>query len=212
MSWNTWKAVVKAMFGEPLNAAELELFRAVAERDPPRQPLREMAAVAGRGAGKDSVATVIAAVTAVNFDPRGKLRPGERAVVMLLAVDREQAKIAFNYIAALFREIPALAKLARRTTDDSIELNNGVDVEVHTNSFRSVRGRSLLCVICDECSFWRSEDSANPDREVVAAVQPGLGRIAGSMLILISSAHKRSGLLYERWKKHWPQRRRRAGR
>jgi hypothetical protein len=159
-SWNTWKAVVKAMFGESLNATELELFHAVAERDPPRQPVREMAAVAGRGAGKDSVATVIAAVMAVNYDPRGKLRPGERAVVMLLAVDREQAKIAFNYIAALFREIPALAKLVRRTTDDSIELNNGVDVEVHTNSFRSVRGRSLLCVICDECSFWRSEDSS----------------------------------------------------
>ena len=95
-SWNTWKAVVKAMFGESLNATELELFHAVAERDPPRQPVREMAAVAGRGAGKDSVATVIAAVMAVNYDPRGKLRPGERAVVMLLAVDREQAKIGFQ--------------------------------------------------------------------------------------------------------------------
>jgi hypothetical protein len=179
-SWGTWKAVIKGMFGEPLNATELALFRAVAERDPPTHSVREMAAVAGRGAGKDSVATVIAAVMAVNYDPRGKLRPGERAVVMLLAVDREQAKIAFNYIAALFREIPALAKLVVRTNDDSIVLNNGVDVEVHTNSFRSVRGRSLLAVICDEVAFWRSEDSSNPDREVVAAVQPGLGRIAAA--------------------------------
>ena len=34
-------------------------------------------------------------------------------------------------------------------------------------------------------------------------MQPGLGRIAGSMLILISSAHKRSGLLYDRWKAHY---------
>jgi len=201
-SWDTWKAVIKAMFGEPLNAADLALFRAVAERDPPVSPVREMAAIAGRGAGKDSVATVIAAVMAVNYDPR-RLRPGERAVVMLLAVDREQAKIAFNYIAALFRDISALARLARRVTDDSIELSNGVDVEVHTNSFRSVRGRSLLCVICDECSFWRDDTAANPDREVVTAVQPGLGRIAGSMLILISSAHKRSGLLYDRWKSHY---------
>jgi hypothetical protein len=48
-----------------------------------------------------------------------------------------------------------------------------------------------------------SEDSQNPDSEVVAAVQPGLGRIPGSMLILISSAHKRSGLLYDRWKAHY---------
>ena len=149
-----------------------------------------------------SIATVIAAVMAVNYDPR-RLRPGERAVIMLLAVDREQAKIAFNYLAALFREVRALAKLVRRVTDDSIELGNNVDVEVHTNSFRSVRGRSLLCVICDEVAFWRSEDSQNPDSEVVAAVQPGLGRIPGSMLILISSAHKRSGLLYDRWKAHY---------
>jgi hypothetical protein len=144
-SWDTWKAVIKAMFGEPLNTAELALFRAVAERDPPVSPVREMAAIAGRGGGKDSVAAVIAAVMAVNYDPH-RLRPGERAVVMLLAVDREQAKIAFNYIAALFREVRALAKLVRRVTDDSIELSNSVDVEVHTNSFRSVRGRSLLCV------------------------------------------------------------------
>ena len=34
-------------------------------------------------------------------------------------------------------------------------------------------------------------------------MQPGLGRIAGSMLILISSALKRSGLLYEQWKNHY---------
>jgi hypothetical protein len=122
-SWDTWKSVVKAMFGEPLNVAELARFRAVAERNPPSAPVREMAVVAGRGAGKDSVATVIAAVEAVNFNPRGKLRPGERAVVMLLAVDREQAKIALGYIAALFREIPALTKLVVRVTDDSIVLN-----------------------------------------------------------------------------------------
>jgi hypothetical protein len=125
-----------------------------------------MAAVAGCGAGKDSIATVIAAVMAVNFDPRGKLRPGERAVVMLLAVDREQAKIAFNSVSGPCAAVRCSASFV-------------------TNA---VSG---------------SEDSSNPDREVVAAVQPGLGRITGSMLILISSAHKRSGLLYERWKNHY---------
>ena len=74
-SWNTWKAVVKAMFGEPLNTTEHELFHAVAERDPPRQPVPEMAAVAGRGAGKDSVATVIAAVMAVEKFCRRERHP-----------------------------------------------------------------------------------------------------------------------------------------
>jgi hypothetical protein len=35
---------------------------------------------------------------------------------------------------------------------------------------------------------------------VHAAVSPGLARMPGSMLVLISTPHKRSGLLYERWK------------
>jgi hypothetical protein len=155
--------------------------------------------VAGRGAGKDSIATAIATITAVNFNPR-KLRPGEKAVVMLLAVDRPQAGVAFSYIRGYFEEVPALAKLVKHVGDDSIELRNRVVIEVHTNSYRSVRGRSLLCVICDEVAFWRDESSASPDVETVGAVTGGLARVKGSMLILISTAHRRSGLLYQKWR------------
>jgi hypothetical protein len=35
-SWSTWKAVLKGAFCLPMDAAELKLFRAVAERDPPK--------------------------------------------------------------------------------------------------------------------------------------------------------------------------------
>jgi hypothetical protein len=178
------------------------MFRSVAERDPPTQPVSELVVVAGRGAGKDSVATLIATSIAINFNPH-KLRPGEKAVVMLLAVDRAQAGVAFGYIKGYFEEVPALAKLVKHIGDDSIELRNRVVIEVHTNSYRSVRGRSLLCTVFDEVAFWRSEDSASPDVETAGAVQPGLARIPGSMLILISTAHKRSGLLYQRYKDHY---------
>jgi hypothetical protein len=198
-SWNTWRAVIKAMFGERLNSAEIEAFRAVAERDPPTKPVSEAVFIAGRGGGKDSVATLIATNIAVNFNPR-KLRPGEKAVVMLLAVDRPQAGVAFNYIKGYFEEVPALARLVRHIGDDSIELRNRVVIEVHTNSYRSVRGRSLLCVICDEVAFWRDENSASPDVETVGAVTGGLARVEGSVLILISTAHRRSGLLYQKWR------------
>jgi len=200
-SWDTWRAVIRAMFAEPMTAAEIELFHSVAERDVPLAPVSEAVFIAGRGAGKDSVATSIATNIAVNFDPgRARLRPGEQALVMLLAVDRAQAAIAFNYIRGYFEEVPALAKLVRHVGVDSIELCNRVVIEVHTNSYRSVRGRSLLACIMDEVAFWRSEDSATPDVETYGAVQPSLGRIKNSMLILISSAHKRSGLLYAKWK------------
>jgi hypothetical protein len=53
-SWNTWLAVIKAAFAERLTATELELFRSVAGRDPPKRRVNELVALAGRGAGKDS--------------------------------------------------------------------------------------------------------------------------------------------------------------
>jgi hypothetical protein len=122
---------------------------------------------------------------------------------MCLAVDRSQAGIVHGYIRAYFETIPALKAMVVSIDNESIELCNGVVIEVHTNSFRAVRGRTLLCVIFDECAFWRDESFATPDTEVHGAVTPGLARMPGSMLILISSAHKRSGLFYQRYKDHF---------
>ena len=169
-----------------------------------RSQCRKPMYICGRGAGKDSAATLIATVIAITFDPKhSRLRPGEKAVVMLLAVDRAQAGVAFGYIRGYFEQIPALAKMVRRIGEESIELNNAVVIDVHSNSYRSVRGRTIICAIFDEVAFWRSEDSASPDFEVAGAVAPGLARIPGSPLILISSAHRRSGLLYQKWKEHF---------
>src|SRR5665213_1598157 len=157
-SWATWRAVLKATFAESMSEAEITTFRLVAERDPPSKAVSEAVIIAGRGAGKDSVASLIATVIAVNFNPRGKLRPGENAVVMVIAVDREQAGICHGYIRAYFEQIPALAALVKSIDSESVELRSGVVIEVHTNSYRSVRGRSILCAIFDEVAFWRSED------------------------------------------------------
>jgi hypothetical protein len=42
-----------------------------------------------------------------------------------------------------------------------------------------------------------------PDTEVDAAISPGLARVPGSMKILISSVHKRTGLLYQRYRDYF---------
>ncbi len=200
-SWNTWRAVLKAAFAEKLNANELETFRTVAARDPPAHRVRELVCAIGRGGGKDSTASFVAAYIAMSFDPKAaRLRPGEFAYVMCLAVDRDQAAIVFRYIAAFFEAVPTLKAMTKNIGSDSIELRNKVIIQVVTNSYRSIRGRSVLAAIFDEVAFWRDERAANPDTEVHSAIAPGLARVGGSMLILISSTHRRSGLLYERWK------------
>ncbi len=48
-------------------------------------------------------------------------------------------------------------------------LHTGVDIEVGTASYRSVRGYTLIGAVLDEVAFWMFEpDSLNADTEVVA--------------------------------------------
>jgi len=41
-------------------------------------------------------------------------------------------------------------------------------------SFRTVRGITAVGAVADEIAFWRSDDSANPDREILKALRPSL--------------------------------------
>ena len=43
-----WKAVLKGAFAIPMTPEELALFRAVAQRDPPKRRVRELWAVVGQ--------------------------------------------------------------------------------------------------------------------------------------------------------------------
>lgn len=199
-SWSVWRIVLRAAFGEPLSDAETELFRSVAQRDPPSAPVKELWAIAGRRAGKDSVASAIATHVAALSDFSPYLRPGERASVLCLACDRQQARIVLGYIKGYFQHVPILAGLVERETAEGLELTNGVEIIVATNSFRSVRGRSLACVILDECAYYRDESSTSPDTELYNALAPGLTTFPGAILIGISSPYRKSGLLFDKWR------------
>lgn len=202
-TWNGWRTVLKAVYGLPMSEDEAEFFRSIAERDPPARPVREAWFIVGRRGGKDSVASVIAAHSAALFDQRDRLRPGERALVMCLAVDRDQAKIVLNYTRSYFADIDLLKGMVQRETANGFELGNGVDIAVATSSFRSVRGRPVLCAIFDEIAFWRDENTANPDDEVYTALKPALASIPGSIIIGISSPYRKSGLLYKKFRDHY---------
>jgi hypothetical protein len=73
------------------------------------------------------------------------------------------------------------------------------------SNFRNVRGRSVACAIFDECAFWQSELTANPDVEVYQAVVPSLATLPGAMLIGISTPYRRAGLLWQKHRDHYGQ-------
>jgi hypothetical protein len=199
-SWDRWRAILRAAYGERLRAGDLALFREVAERDPPRHRVKELWVIAGRRSGKDSIASAIACAAALG-DYTALLRPGERASVLCLASDRTQARIVFRYVKAYFQTVPLLRTLIVRETEDELELSNGVEIVITANSFRAVRGRSVVCAIFDEVAFWRSDESANPDSEIYAALLPAMATFNdAAMLVGISSPYRRQGLLFDRWR------------
>jgi hypothetical protein len=201
-SWDTWRAVLKATFGLPMDGAELGRFTLVAERSPPTKPVRELWCVIGRRGGKTGVASGVAAHRSALCDHRRYLRPGERATAMLLAVDRVQAAIALRYTAGFFAQ-PLLAGLITRETQDTLELSNGNEVSVYANNYKTIRGRTVCCAILDECAFYPDLDASLSADETYTALVPATATIPNALIVGISTPYKRSGLLYDKWKAHF---------
>jgi hypothetical protein len=202
-SWSSWRTILRGAFALPMSEAEVEFFRSVTGREPPAKRVKELIVIAGRRSGKDSVASAIAAYSAITFRPAGRVRPGERPRVILIGADRAQARSQLALIKGYFSEIAPFKAMVTRQTQDGLELSSGVDLVVQTADHRSARGATVLLAIGTETAFWSSENSASPDVEVFRAFAPGLVTLNESMVILISSAYKRSGLLYDKWKKFY---------
>jgi hypothetical protein len=204
-SWDAWRVILRAAYALPLSQQELMTFGELAGgRSPPTKRVRELYVVGGRRGGKDSVASLLAVFAATIEEAHaGRLRPGEKALVQLLAVDREQSKIVLGFIRSYFDEIPDLRAMVTSETRNGFELSNAVAISITTNSFRQVRGQTILLSIFDEVAFWKSEDTVKPDYETYRAVLPGLATIPDAMLVAISSPYRKAGLLYEKWKAHY---------
>jgi hypothetical protein len=206
-SWAAWRVFAKALFGLGLDADDVEVFsRHTGRSTPPAAPAREAWVPVGRRGGKSIFAAALAVYMATFRDYRPHLKPGERAVVMVLAADKDQAGVVFDYIAGFFDNVPMLAGLVekRGKGKESIRLRNRVTIRVQVASFRRLRGRTVACAILDECAFWYSdEESRNPDTEILKALRPSMATIPGSLLIAISSPYAKKGILWDAFKRHF---------
>ncbi|MGE3872314.1 MAG: hypothetical protein AB7F74_05085 [Parvibaculaceae bacterium] len=209
-SWANWRVIDKAMFGLPLDDAELAVFKSLTGRDEaPDAPASEIYLCIGRRGAKDvksaALAVYLSTIGAEVYGWRKRLVRGERGVVQLLAVDKDQATIAFRYIAGFF-EKPLFRKLVTRQTADTIELRNGFAVEVITSDQRRLRGRTVCAVIMDELAHWRSEDTATPDTDIYAAIKPAMATMPGAMLIAASTPYAKKGLFWSKYQAHYGRR------
>ena len=199
-SWRTWLAVLRAAFALPMSVEDRALFGEVAgDREPPSQRVRELWSVVGRGAGKSRIAAALAVFFACFC----------RIVLLLAKLAwcwcwrlRAQAQVVFRYALGFLEVSPVLRREIASATMSEIRLRNGAVIAVHANSYRTVRGKTLLACVFDEVAYWRDEMSAIPDVESYRAVMPSLAR-TGGMLVAISTGYRRAGLLFAKHRDHF---------
>ncbi len=176
-SWNSWRTFLKALFALPLTKHELEVFRHHTGRTAKsREPAREAWIIAGRRSGKSFITSLVSVYLSCFRSYQQYLGPGEVATIPILAADRKQARVLMRYCKGLIEGVDLLRPMITNIKAESIELENRCVIEIHTSSYTSVRGYSCPCVFLDELAFWSSEDSANPDAEILAALKPSLAQ------------------------------------
>jgi hypothetical protein len=200
-SWIAWRTLLLASRGEALTPEELEHYQKLTGRqESPTGPVSEFWAVVGRRGGKSRAIAGLATYIGCLCDH--DLAVGETGKVLIVAGDRGQASIILKYCLGIIEGSPLLKQLIARQNAEEIELINGVSIAVGTSNFRKVRGVTGLAAICDEIAFWFTDDSANPDSEILTALRPTLATTGGP-LIAISSPYARKGEMWESYSRDY---------
>lgn len=202
-TWGAWNVFLKALFGLPIpDRNDLGLFRkCTGLKAPSAKRAKEAYVIAGRRSGKSFISSVISVYLALFHDWKPYLSTGEKGWIFIIATDRAQAKIIKNYVSGILNSSPLFRRAVKKELRDEIELENGIIISIKTCDFRSVRGYTCLGAILEELAFWRDEQSANPDTEVLTALRPSLSTVPDSLLLGISTPYSRSGVLWEMYRK-----------
>ncbi len=204
-TWHSWEVYLQGLFGLSIkNKKDLDFFNACTGLNSPTyRRVKESYIICGRRSGKSFMSSVIAVYLAAFKDWSKFLSPGEKGSIFIIANDKAQARIIKNYVSGILESNPSFQKLVRKDLTFDIELINGVNISVKTCNFRTIRGFTLLAAILEEIAFWRSEDSANPDKEVLAAIRPALSTINDSLLLGISTPYGKNGVLYDQYRRNF---------
>ena len=96
-TWASWITWLKAVFALPMTDGELEIFRQCTGRQTPstKEPT-ELYSIIGRRGGKSFISSLTAVYIACFSSFKPYLNTGERAAILVLARDRDQAKIVLT--------------------------------------------------------------------------------------------------------------------
>ena len=98
---------------------------------------------------------------------------------------------------------PMRAQLIQRAGAEYFDLRNRVTIEVHTRSYRSVRGYSVVPRCLTSLPSGPPTTRPTPTPEVIASIKPAMATIPNAMLLCASSPYSRKGALFDAYKGHY---------
>jgi hypothetical protein len=198
-SWRPWRNVLAATYG--LAPEDPQFVKELTGRDAlPTAQARRVMYLAGRRSGKSRIAAIIAAFHLCCRD-YPDIAEGERTIFVLVASTKSQALSVKSYFLGLLRSKSCrLAVSVVGETAESVRLSNGLELVIMAGR-HSIRGATIVGAILEEAAFVRSLDdgAAMSDEEIIRAIEPGMGTVADPLMVIISSPHRKRGLLWKLW-------------
>jgi hypothetical protein len=204
-TWAPWHSLLYALTGDVLSDAERVLFTKLTLRlrEPGDGKLCEaFLAIAGRRGGKTKSMATLCLWLATCIDWSANLSIGERGRVMFVAPSLDQARVQQSYCHDILVASPKLRSLIKNETTDTIELRNGITIEVQAASAARSRGFTAVAIALDECAFLKSGDAVDSDVDLMTALKPSLATTRGPML-LTSTPNAPLGAAHRLFKKHF---------
>ena len=209
------RAILKAIYGLPMERDERLAFLEMSEKREPRKGgYDDVALIMGRRASKTMLAALVGTYETVRLGPiiHRYLRPGQVARGVLMAQDQKAAREARGYIEGMLTTLhdkgyECLASTQgqeRAVTGSLIKTCWPVEIGIYTASRRSMRGVTGLWYIGDEIAHWdTAEGSDNEDKEVIRSVLPSFATLSKlkPKKLLISSPLGKQGVLWETYEK-----------
>ena len=186
-TWRAWLVFLKAAYGLPLDADEVETFKRHTGRsryDPPPGGYPEVACLVGRQSGKTRIAALIAAFEAVLAEREPA--PTEIYAVLVAQDHRAALRTLFGYARAPFENVPVLTRSVSEIRTDTIRLRSGVTLAAYPCRPAAVRGLRAKVAVVDELAFFTSTDGRPTDLEMLRALRPALATTDGKLVILSS--------------------------
>lgn len=198
--WTAWRAFLCAIYGLPMTARELAIYRECTGRtNAPTAQAREFYVPTGRRARKSAIAALMA-VWAGLRDYTQFLAPGERAMVPVIAKNKEDAQAIRRFVLGLLNCRALKWMLEGEPKEEEIRLATRVDIRIRAATVMAGRGQAIPLALLDEAAFFRTDESANPDVEIIRGIRPGMATIPGAMLGVLSSPYAPRGVLFDAWR------------